>query len=119
MPGAFADAGLYASVLAAKRLSSFSGSFEIVVPHSLSSAEVPNPQRGVGIQSRVALLAESTSHHPEWSTVWNKASIELTTHDEGNKVRDLHTRMTTAINDVSAKTFLWEIAKARRFQVLR
>jgi hypothetical protein len=28
-------------------------------------------------------------------------------------------RMTTAINDVSAKTFLREIAKARRFQVLR
>ena len=65
------------------------------------------------------MLAQSSGHHPEWSDVWNKATIELTTHDEGNKVRDLHTRMTTAINDVSAKTFLWEIAKARRFQVLR
>jgi pterin-4a-carbinolamine dehydratase len=57
--------------------------FRIVVPHSLLSAEVPSPQRGVGIQSRIALLAEITGPHLEWSNVWNTATIELTTHDEG------------------------------------
>lgn len=33
--------------------------------------------------SRVALLAEKHDHHPEWSNVWNKVSITLTTHDAG------------------------------------
>ncbi len=39
-----------------------------------------------GFMSRVALLAEKADHHPEWSNVWNKVTIELTTHDEGSTV---------------------------------
>lgn len=33
--------------------------------------------------TRVALLAEKADHHPEWSNVWNKVEIRLTTHDAG------------------------------------
>ena len=33
--------------------------------------------------TRVALLAEKADHHPEWSNVWNKVHITLTTHDAG------------------------------------
>lgn len=36
-----------------------------------------------GFMSRVALLAEKREHHPEWSNVWNKVQISLTTHDAG------------------------------------
>jgi 4a-hydroxytetrahydrobiopterin dehydratase len=36
-----------------------------------------------GFMSRVALIAESMGHHPEWSNVWNKVVIDLTTHDAG------------------------------------
>ena len=33
-----------------------------------------------GNMTRVALVAESMNHHPEWSNVWNKVVIDLTTH---------------------------------------
>jgi 4a-hydroxytetrahydrobiopterin dehydratase len=36
-----------------------------------------------GFMNRVALLAESQNHHPEWSNVWNTVHITLSTHDAG------------------------------------
>jgi len=33
--------------------------------------------------TRVAMLAEVHDHHPEWSNVWNRVDILLTTHDAG------------------------------------
>jgi len=36
-----------------------------------------------GFMNRVALLAESHNHHPDWSNVWNRVRIELSTHDAG------------------------------------
>jgi 4a-hydroxytetrahydrobiopterin dehydratase len=36
-----------------------------------------------GFMTQVALLAEKADHHPEWSNVYNKVSIALSTHDAG------------------------------------
>jgi 4a-hydroxytetrahydrobiopterin dehydratase len=36
-----------------------------------------------GFMTRVALVAEAMGHHPDWSNVWNRVTIELTTHDAG------------------------------------
>jgi 4a-hydroxytetrahydrobiopterin dehydratase len=36
-----------------------------------------------GFMSRVALLAEKAGHHPEWSNVYGRVSIALSTHDAG------------------------------------
>ncbi|RME76860.1 MAG: 4a-hydroxytetrahydrobiopterin dehydratase [Chloroflexi bacterium] len=36
-----------------------------------------------GFMSQVALLAERANHHPEWSNVYNRVVIDLTTHEAG------------------------------------
>ena len=37
--------------------------------------------RAFGFMSRVAMQAEKLDHHPEWSNVYSKVEILLTTHD--------------------------------------
>jgi 4a-hydroxytetrahydrobiopterin dehydratase len=36
-----------------------------------------------GFMSSVALVAESMGHHPEWFNVYNRVTVDLTTHDAG------------------------------------
>lgn len=36
-----------------------------------------------GFMAKVALLAEKAGHHPDWSNVYNRVAIALTTHDAG------------------------------------
>jgi 4a-hydroxytetrahydrobiopterin dehydratase len=43
-----------------------------------------------GFMTRVALLADKADHHPEWSNVYNRVEIVLTTHDaDGLSARDV------------------------------
>lgn len=36
-----------------------------------------------GFMTQVAILAEQANHHPEWSNVYSRVSIDLTTHEAG------------------------------------
>ena len=53
-----------------------------------------------GFMSRVALLAEKMDHHPEWSNVYNRVEVLLTTHDAGG-VTDRDVRMARFIDEAA------------------
>lgn len=53
-----------------------------------------------GFMSRVALLAERMDHHPEWSNVYNKVEVTLTTHDAGG-LSDKDVRMARFMDDLA------------------
>jgi 4a-hydroxytetrahydrobiopterin dehydratase len=36
-----------------------------------------------GWMTRAAFAAEKRNHHPEWTNVYNRVRVELTTHDAG------------------------------------
>lgn len=38
---------------------------------------------------RVAFEAESLGHHPDWTNVYDRVTIRLSTHDAGNRVTSL------------------------------
>ena len=50
--------------------------------------------------TRVALLAESRNHHPDWSNSWNKVDIALSTHDAGVDGHRQRPRLAAAIDDL-------------------
>ena len=51
--------------------------------------------------TRVALTAEKSDHHPEWSNVWTKVDIVLSTHDAGGVTE----------KDIALATFIEQAAK--------
>jgi 4a-hydroxytetrahydrobiopterin dehydratase len=62
------------------------------------SFEFKNFNEAFGFMTRVALIAEKMDHHPWWSNVYNKVSIELTTHDAGDTVTSRDRKLAEAID---------------------
>ena len=52
--------------------------------------------------TRVALHAEKVDHHPEFTSVWNKVDVRLTSHD-ADGVTDRDRNLADAINALAPK----------------
>jgi len=53
-----------------------------------------------GFMTSVAMLAEKQNHHPEWTNVYNKVTIKLTTHDAGNTVTAKDRKLAASITEL-------------------
>jgi 4a-hydroxytetrahydrobiopterin dehydratase len=54
-----------------------------------------------GFMSRVALVAEKMDHHPEWSNVYNRVEVVLSTHDAGG-VTERDVELARAMDRIAA-----------------
>ncbi len=48
--------------------------------------------------TRVAFIAESMQHHPDWSNEYNKVKISLCTHDKDDKITKKDRQLAKAID---------------------
>jgi 4a-hydroxytetrahydrobiopterin dehydratase len=55
--------------------------------------EAPQFLRGIDFVERVAKVAEKADHHPDIDIRWRKVTLRFITHDAGNKVTALDTRL--------------------------
>ena len=51
--------------------------------------------------TRVALVSEKMSHHPDWTNVYNKVTIRLNTHDAGNTITEKDRKLAAAIDKLA------------------
>ncbi|MDN3607810.1 4a-hydroxytetrahydrobiopterin dehydratase [Kaistella yonginensis] len=52
--------------------------------------------------TRVAFIAESQQHHPDWSNSYNKVTISLCTHDAGSQITEKDHQLAKAIDKIRA-----------------
>jgi 4a-hydroxytetrahydrobiopterin dehydratase len=64
--------------------------------------QFPSFVEAFGFMSSVALVAEAAGHHPEWSNVYNRVTIDLTTHDAGG-ITAKDVELARRINALAAK----------------
>ena len=86
----------------AKALSELSGWSELSGRDAIArSFKFKTFNEAWGFMTRVALMAEKAGHHPEWSNVYNRVDILLTTHDcNGLSQRDVKlAKQISAITD--------------------
>lgn len=63
--------------------------------------EFTNFVKAFAFMTEVAFLAEKHQHHPEWTNVYNKVTINLSTHDAGDVVTEKDRKLAEAIDQLS------------------
>ncbi len=53
--------------------------------------------------TEAAIHIEKQDHHPNWSNVYNKVDIRLTTHDVGNQITEKDRHLAATIDQIYQK----------------
>lgn len=69
-------------------------------PAITRSFRFPDFNAAFGFMARVALMADKLDHHPEWSNVYDRVEVLLTTHDAGG-VTELDVKLASFIDDAA------------------
>ena len=64
--------------------------------------KLPSFAAAIGFMMEIAVHADKMNHHPEWSNVYNRVTITLTTHDAGG-LTELDLLLAEKINVISAR----------------
>lgn len=64
------------------------------------SFEFANFIEAFSFMTKVAMLAEKIDHHPNWSNVYNRVDIRLSTHEEGNVVTSNDHQLAKSIDEL-------------------
>ncbi len=67
----------------------------------IKNFEFKNFIEAFGFMTRVAIVAEKMDHHPFWTNVYNRVTIELSTHDAGDVVTDLDHQLAKEIDKIA------------------
>jgi 4a-hydroxytetrahydrobiopterin dehydratase len=62
--------------------------------------EFKNFTEAFAFMVRVAFIAEKMNHHPDWTNVYNRVEISLSTHDAGDVVTDRDRKLAEAIDKI-------------------
>ena len=49
---------------------------------------------------KAAFAIEKLNHHPEWTNIYNRVSVSLTTHDAGNTVTDKDRELAKVLDSI-------------------
>jgi len=60
----------------------------------------PDFASAFGFMAAAATVAEKLDHHPEWSNVYSKVVVDLTTHDAGG-ITELDVRLATRMSELA------------------
>ncbi|MEP7320465.1 MAG: 4a-hydroxytetrahydrobiopterin dehydratase [Saprospiraceae bacterium] len=56
--------------------------------HLKASFQFADFPKAMSFMVEVAFACEKANHHPDWTNVWNRVDIKLSTHSAGNKVTE-------------------------------
>lgn len=60
-------------------------------------------KQAFAFMTEVAFYAEKMDHHPDWSNVYNRVSIQLNTHDAGGVITEKDHALAKAIDKVAGR----------------
>ena len=57
--------------------------------------------KAIGWMVSVAIYADKTDHHPDWSNAYNRVVVDLSTHDLGDAISELDVKLARKMDEMA------------------